>query len=57
MVKEFVTVQWTSLQSNGQGNCNKAIEEIYTPEVNDIVAMQLMNLQHKGQWHNNKAIE
>ena len=51
MIKEIVTVQWTSLQSNGQGNCKKATEENYKPEVSELVAMRLMSLQTKVHKH------
>ena len=48
-VKEFVTRRLKNSQVKGQGHCNKAIERISNPKVEEIEAMQLKSLQTKGQ--------
>ena len=49
MANNTVTRQQYNFRSKGQWNCNKAIEELTTPRVNDIVARRSKNLQPEGQ--------
>ena len=65
-------MQLQNLQTNGQWNCNKAVDElttqqsitllqgkwrIYNPKDKEHVTMQLKSLAPNGEGHCNKAIE